>query len=49
MAESKRQRIVDAVAARMGNILVANGYETDLGLNVEEWTQQHTPPPPTAH
>ena len=39
MAESKRQRIVDAVAERMRAILRANGYETDLGLNVEEWTQ----------
>jgi hypothetical protein len=39
MAESKRQRIVDAVAERMRTILIANGYETDLGLNVEEWTQ----------
>lgn len=39
MAESKRQRIVDAVATRMRTILIANGYETDLGLNVEEWTQ----------
>jgi hypothetical protein len=39
MAESKRQRIIDAVAARMRSILRANGYETDLGLNVEEWTQ----------
>lgn len=39
MAESKRQRIMDAVAERMRTILIANGYETDLGLNVEEWTQ----------
>jgi hypothetical protein len=39
MAESKRQRIIDAVAVRMRSILRANGYETDLGLNVEEWTQ----------
>lgn len=30
---------MDAVTTRMRTILIANGYETDLGLNVEEWTQ----------
>lgn len=37
MADSKRQRIVDAIKTRMATILTANGYDTDLGLNVREW------------
>lgn len=37
MADSKRQRIVDAVVARMQTILIANGYATDIGSTVEDW------------
>lgn len=36
--KTKRQRIVDAVAARMRGISVANGYETDAGHRVEVWS-----------
>lgn len=39
MADSKRQKIVDAVKTRMAAILVSGGYDTDLGQNVEEWSQ----------
>ncbi len=37
MADSKRQRIVDAIKTRMATILIANGYATNLGQNVREW------------
>jgi len=37
MPSSKRQKIVDAVVARMGTIQTANGYSTNIGLNVHEW------------
>lgn len=37
MADSKRQKIVDAVKTRMAAILVAGGYDTNLGQNVLEW------------
>lgn len=37
MADSKRQKIVDAIVARMATILTANGYDTDLGTLVEDW------------
>ena len=37
MADSKRQKLVDAIVARMQTILTANGYETDLGTNVADW------------
>lgn len=40
MAESKRQKIVDAIKTRMAQILTANGYETDLGQDVREWETQ---------
>lgn len=33
----KRQQIVDAIRTRLGGILVANGYNTDIGLHVFEW------------
>lgn len=39
MADSKRQKIVDAVKTRMAAISTLNGYATNLGSNVEEWTQ----------
>lgn len=35
--KTKRQRIVDAVVARMRAISVENGFETDAGLLVEPW------------
>lgn len=34
---ANRQDILDAVKARLQEILVANGYRTDLGLHVFEW------------
>lgn len=37
MTDTKRQRIFDAVVARMETILTANGYQTDIGANVSEW------------
>ena len=37
MADSKRQRIVDAMKTRMATILTAGGYATNLGANVREW------------
>lgn len=37
MADSKRQRIVDAIKTRMATILTTGGYETNLGQNVREW------------
>lgn len=43
MAESIRQRIIDAVRARLATIRTANGYKTDIGRNVREW--QTTPLP----
>lgn len=35
--DPKRQKIVDAVIARMQLIKVAAGYQTNLGLSVEDW------------
>ncbi len=40
---SVRQSIVNAVRQRLGTILTANGYNTDIGANVLEW--QTTPVP----
>lgn len=37
MSVTKRQKIVDAVIARLSTISVEAGYETDLGARVEEW------------
>lgn len=37
MPETKRQKLIDAVLARMQTIRTANGYETDLGSNVDDW------------
>lgn len=37
MADSKRQDIIDAIETRMKTILVAGGYETNLGSNVFIW------------
>ncbi len=33
----KRQQIVDAIRWRLAGILVANGYNTDVGRHVFEW------------
>jgi len=37
MPASIRQQIIDAVETRLKTIKVANGYETDIGLNVNVW------------
>lgn len=37
MPDSKRQKLITLVIERMQEILVANGYETDLGERVEDW------------
>jgi hypothetical protein len=37
VADSKRQKIVDAVVARMETIQIVNSYSTDIGLNVHDW------------
>lgn len=37
MADSIRQKIVDAVEARLETILTSGGYETDIGQNVFVW------------
>lgn len=38
--KTKRQRIVDAVVARMQSIRVANGYQSDAGALVEDSPQR---------
>jgi len=47
MADSKRQKIVDAIVARMQTILVTNGFATDIGTRVEDsqtnWDQNQLP------
>lgn len=40
MADTKRQKIVAAVIARMQTIRTANGYQTEIGARVEEWAQR---------
>jgi len=37
MADTLRQKIVDAIDARLKTIKTANGYQTNLGNNVFEW------------
>ncbi len=37
MADSIRQQIISAIDTRLKTILVANGYETNAGLNVFAW------------
>lgn len=37
MADSKRQKIVDAFDAQMRKIRTSEGYETDIGKNVFWW------------
>ncbi len=34
-----RQSIIDAIDTQLKTILIANGYDTDLGSNVFEWRQ----------
>jgi len=44
MADSKRQKIVSAIVARMQTILVTNGFATDIGTRVRDsetnWDQE---------
>ena len=40
MADTKRQKLVDAVIARMQMIRVSNGYATDAGQRVEDWPRR---------
>lgn len=37
MPDSKRQKIIDLAVALMQTIRTANGYQTELGENVEDW------------
>jgi hypothetical protein len=37
MADTKRQKIFDAVVTRMKTIRTANGYQTEVGTTVAEW------------
>lgn len=37
MPDTVRQRILDNLAARLGTITVANGYQTDAGQRVYTW------------
>lgn len=37
MPDSIRQQIMDALVVRLRTILTADGYETNLGLNITEW------------
>ncbi|GAF85152.1 unnamed protein product [marine sediment metagenome] len=37
MPDSVRQQIINAFKTRLGTVLIAGGYETDLGSNVFEW------------
>lgn len=37
MADSTRQQIINAVDTRLKTIKIVNGYETDIGLNVNRW------------
>jgi hypothetical protein len=43
MANTVKQRILDAIDARFKTILVANGYETDAGQNVF-WSRTESVP-----
>ncbi len=47
MADSKRQKLVDAIVARMQTILITNGFATDIGANVRDsetnWQQEELP------
>ncbi len=36
MADTKQQKIIDEIVARMQTILTTNGYETNIGVNVED-------------
>jgi hypothetical protein len=41
MPDTKRQQLVSAIIARMVTIRISNGYETDLGLLVEDWPRRY--------
>lgn len=41
MADSVRSKIVAAVMARMQTITTGNGYQTDIGDNVNDWRTQY--------
>lgn len=48
MADSIRQQIIDAFAARLQTITTGNGYETNLGSNItqyrtEDWQESELP------
>lgn len=40
MADSLRQKIIDAIIVRMSSILTTNGYVTNIGANVYDWRTQ---------
>jgi hypothetical protein len=40
MADTKRQKIVAAVIARMQTIRMVNGYQTEIGARVEDWARR---------
>lgn len=44
MPDSKEQKIIDAIVTRLQTILTTNGYQTDIGTNVEDsrpnWDQE---------
>jgi hypothetical protein len=44
MADSRRQDIIDAILARFRLVLIAGGYETNLGKNVHVWRDTATTP-----
>ncbi len=37
MTDSIRQKIISAIDTRLKSILIAGGYETDIGQNVWDW------------
>lgn len=47
MADSKSQKIITAIVARLQTVLTANGYQTDIGTSVEDsrpnWDQDELP------
>jgi hypothetical protein len=44
MADSIRQKIIDAVAARFASITTGNGYETNIGSKVYVWRNLEASP-----
>ena len=37
MPDTKRQKIISAIVARMETIRTANGYQTEIGAHVDDW------------